>query len=198
MEIDEKILRRAGASILRCNKGEIIFMEGETPHCYMQIIRGQVKLNSYDHDGKEFIQNILEDGDSLAESIIIASTVYPMNAIALKQSTIIKLPKERLLGLLETKPELLMDLCNSMANRLNQKIFMLQNNSIKCPKEKIKGLLNYMRRFKSSNSDFFFEIPLTRQQIANIIGLTVETVIRNIKILESENLLMIKNRKIFV
>ncbi|MGG5903451.1 helix-turn-helix domain-containing protein [Sphingobacterium daejeonense] len=77
-----------------------------------------------------------------------------------------------------------------MANRLNQKIFMLQNNSIKCPKEKIKGLLNYMRRFKSSNSDFSFEIPLIRQQIANIIGLTVETVIRNIKILESESLFL--------
>lgn len=198
MDISEKILTNAGATIISCKRGETLFLEGEVAHNYFQIINGQVKLNNYDHDGKEFIQNIMEDGDSIGESILLSTELYPMNAIALRRSTVLKLPKNRLLSLLEYDPDLLIHFCSNLAGQLNQKIFMLQNNSIKCPKEKIINFLQYLKSKRETSSQFCFEVPFTRQQIANIMGLTVETVIRYIKILEDENCLLIRERKVFI
>ncbi|WP_120213810.1 helix-turn-helix domain-containing protein [Epilithonimonas arachidiradicis] len=46
--------------------------------------------------------------------------------------------------------------------------------------------------------NFDFEIPYTRKQLAALIGLRVETIIRAIKSLESQNKLLIVGGKIYV
>lgn len=62
MVIEEKILISAGAEARRYTPSESLFCEGDIPNYYYQIIKGEVKLNNYNEEGKEFIQNILSDG----------------------------------------------------------------------------------------------------------------------------------------
>lgn len=93
MVINENILQSAGAEVRHYTPSEIIFCEGDTPNYYYQIITGEVKLNNYSEDGKEFIQNILSEGQSCGESILFIDKPYPMNAEAITECSILRLHK---------------------------------------------------------------------------------------------------------
>ncbi len=65
------------------------------------------------------------------------------------------------------------------------------------PEHRILSLINYLKS-KSNLSTEPFQVPLTRQQIADMSGMRVETVIRTIKRMEEEGKLLIQDRKIVV
>ncbi|KQR91080.1 hypothetical protein ASG01_14425 [Chryseobacterium sp. Leaf180] len=67
MLIQEQLLRKHGATENFYQPGDFIFEEDTSANYYYQIIRGEIKLNNYDDEGKEFIQNIYAAGDPLAK-----------------------------------------------------------------------------------------------------------------------------------
>ena len=72
------------------------------------------------------------------------------------------------------------------------------------PEHRIISLLKYfktdggsqMKSDKKTRSDFSYTVPFTRQQIADMSGLRVETVIRTVKKMETEGKVKIIGRKI--
>ncbi|MDR6922539.1 MULTISPECIES: Crp/Fnr family transcriptional regulator [Chryseobacterium] len=196
MVIDENILHSAGAEIRQYKPSELLFCEGDSPNYYYQIIQGQVKLNNYNEEGKEFIQNILSDGQSCGESILFIDKPYPMNAEALTECVVLRLPKSAFLSLLDQSPKLYMDISRFLSQRLYYKFIMMQNLSSQNPTIRLKGLMDYLKSFHEDESPYSFMIPFTRQQMANLTGLCVETAIRTIKHMERNKIVRIKDRKI--
>lgn len=198
MIVPEDVLLNYGAELKSYQPKEIIFKEDFFPHYYYQIQDGTVKLNNYHEDGTEFIQNILGAGESIGEFLLYGDNAYPMNAVAISHCTIFCLNKDYFYQLLLDQPQLNIALLECLSRRLYFKLQMIQNNSEKSPRCKILFFINYFKKLQNTQQPFSFELPLTRQQIANYTGLTVETVIRTIKHLERDNELMIKHGKIFL
>ncbi len=123
---------------------------------------------------------------------------YPVNAIAFEQTKVIRLSKSSFVQLLDDHPQISRDINKFLSERLYYKYIMLENNASLRPEVRIKGALNYQKSFSNDQTQFSFEVPLTRQQIASITALRVETVIRTIKKLEKDNVLKIINRKIYI
>ena len=75
----------------------------------------------------------------------------------------------------------------------------MQTIAIQSPEIKIKIFLNLFKANQSFENpeSSLLQIPLTRQQLASITGLSVETVIRAIKNMEKNGVLKIQNRKIW-
>jgi CRP-like cAMP-binding protein len=109
MVIKEEILRSVGASIKNYKPSESIFNEGDTPNYYYQIMNGEVKLNNYNEEGKEIIQSLLEDGQSIGESLLFLDK-YPINAITITNCEILRLPKYLFFDLLKIYPEICLDM----------------------------------------------------------------------------------------
>ena len=65
--ISEKLLRTYNASLQELKKGDVLFNKGEHAHFYYQIKSGEVKMNNYNRDGREFIQSIFYKGQSFGE-----------------------------------------------------------------------------------------------------------------------------------
>ncbi|MDQ0595089.1 CRP-like cAMP-binding protein [Chryseobacterium ginsenosidimutans] len=196
MVIKEEFLHSAGAKLKQYKTDETIFYEGEISGYYYQIVQGEVKLNNNNKDGKEFIQNILSKGQSFGELLLFGDKPYPMNAVAISDCTILRLDKADFLNMLEKSPHLYFDFCKGLSNQLYYKYIMLQKNSLESPEERLKGIMDYLKSFQQKQCMFSFQVPLTRQQLACLTGLRVETAIRAIKKLEKEKALKIINRKI--
>jgi len=196
MVIDEKLLYSIGAKIKQYYPAEVIFEQGDSPFFYFQILEGNIKLNNYDEEGKEFIQNILGPGQSFGESILFGDHTYPMNAVAINKCTVLKVNKNNFFALLEQHPKISMDLNKHLSERLYYKYIMLQNNSSKNPVKRLTGLLNYLKSFQKCKTPFSFQVPLTRQQMACLTGLCTETAIRVLKSMEKDNVVQIKDRKV--
>lgn len=196
MNIEPELLYSYGAEKKSYKQKEIIYREGDHAAYYYQIIKGKVKLNSYDEGGKEFIHNIIGENQSFGDSLIFLEKFYVMNAICLTDTEVIRLPKNNFIELLENNPKISLELNACLSQRLYFKAIMLQNMSSQNPMIRLEGLLNYLKSYHDGDCEQCFPVELTRQQIANLTGLRVETVIRNLKKMEKQGKLKIKDRKI--
>ncbi|WP_139423206.1 Crp/Fnr family transcriptional regulator [Chryseobacterium mulctrae] len=200
MSIQIELLHTMGATEEDYNPGDYIFRENSIPQFYYQIITGEVKLSNYNSDGKEFIQNILTCKDALGESMLFTEKAYPINAIALTSCTTIKVPKTIILNYLTKNPEIYLNICKSLAERLNHKFLLMQKISSPNAAERLKEVIELMKKEQHHNNvkPFTFEVPVTRQQLASLTRLCLETTIRTIKKMERQNILCIRNRKILI
>lgn len=198
MIIDLNILLAWGGTYKTYKEGEVIFEEGS--HCtfYHQLIEGRVKWINYNDDGKEFIQNLIDPGESFGEIPLFDDEPYVANAVAIEDSLVIKLPKHLFLQLVKENAEISFRFCSMMANRMRYKFMLLKTNAFENPENRVKALLNYYKKKNSLENETSLRVNLTRQQIANMTGLRVETVIRTIRHLNEIGSLDIKNGKVFI
>lgn len=196
MNIDPKILYSFGGEDKYYRSKDTIYNEGDHALYYYQIIKGKVKLNNYNEEGKEFIHNILGENQSFGDPMLFLEKYYVMNAICLTDVEIIRVPKNNFIELLEKNPKLSLELNACLSQRLYFKAIMLQSMSSQNPHLRLKGLLDYLKSYHDGDCEQCFHVELTRQQIANLTGLRVETVIRALKKMEKEGNLKIEKRKI--
>lgn len=196
MSIKENLLHSAGATEEHYNAGDYIFRESGMPQFYYQVLTGEVKLNNYNHDGKEFIQNILRSEESFGTSMLLIHKVYPVNAIAISKCIVIKVHKENFFKLLEQQPYLYLEVSKSLSERLYKKFVLMRKISCHNASERLREVIQLMKQEQENQSPFSFEVPLTRQQLASLTGLCIETTIRTIKKMERDKILRIKDRKI--
>jgi CRP-like cAMP-binding protein len=146
--IDPKLLIQFKAEILKIERGNVIFNYGSKAQFYYQIKTGEVKMNNFNRDGKEFIQAHFKISEVLA-------------------------------------------------SRLYYKAIMASEISSQDPEHRIVRLLDYTKtHIHKLDPKDVLEVDLTRQQIADLTGLRVETVIRACKALEKKGEIQIKARKI--
>ena len=198
MIIPREVLKEKKAHFLEVQKDEYIFLEDESASFYFQVISGTVKMSSYSENGQEFIQGIFKAGQSFGEPAIFGGFTYPNNAIATEKSEIAKLPKDVFFTLLKENFELHMKFNSLFSNRLRYKAILLKEISSYCPDHVIMTLLRYLRDNSNKENKSQFYIPFTRQQIADMTGLRVETVIRTVKQLHLDGELEIKQHKIYL
>ncbi len=196
--VDEDLLIQFGARLATFNKGEILFDQGDMPRYYFQILSGEVKMNNFNDEGKEFVQGFFTAGESFGEPPLFLKDTYPANAEAIVNSKIYLLPKDKFMDLLMANPQIHLSMTTNLARRLYYKSIMASEISSQEPEHRVLKLIDYFKAKISKtpiNTDYRVEI--TRQQIADLTGLRVETVIRAIKALEKKGELTIKNRKVY-
>lgn len=195
--INEDILLEFGACKMAYKKGEILFKEGDLPKYFYQILSGSVKMNNFNDEGKEFIQGIFSKGNTFGEPPLFINKPYPSNAVAISYTTVYTILKEDFFKLLLANPEINLRMSEVLSQRLYYKSIMASEISSQDAEHRIIKLIDYLKEEKGVSPDVKYKVSLTRQQIADLTGLRVETVIRAIKILEKKEFLKIKDRKIF-
>ena len=196
--IAAELLEKYGSLKKSFSKNEIIFEEGNLPAYYFQIISGEIKMSNYNDDGREFIQGIFYKGQSFGEPPLFLNQKYPANAIAVEESELFLLSKHNFMTLLKENPDVSIKIIENLAQRLYYKSIMAAEISTHEPEHRVLKLLDhgiaYFNFKKDSNG---YLINFTRQQIGDLTGLRVETIIRAIKNLEKKGELKIINRKVY-
>lgn len=196
--IDEYLLEKAEAKRVIIEKNEIIFRQGDAARYYYQILNGAVKMNNFNDQGKEFIQGIFVDANSFGEPPLLINDNYPANAVALVQTTLFQLSKEKFLNLLIQNPKVHLNITTTLAKRLYFKTIMASEISSQDPEHRIVKLIDHFKlKVNKIPKNLPYKVEITRQQIADLTGLRVETVIRAIKCLEKKGEITIKDHKVF-
>ena len=196
--IDINVMLAWGANYKKYKAGEIIFQEGGICNYYFQLMEGRVRWVNYNLDGKEFIQNIIEPNESFGEMPLFDDGNYAATAITSEDSLIMRLPKEIFIQLVKENPEINFSFSKLMAHRQRYEFLLLKTMAFENPEMRISTLLNYYKNKPCNLGKRPYQVNLTRQQIANMTGLRVETVIREIKIQSQKGKLQIVHGKIFM
>jgi CRP-like cAMP-binding protein len=196
--IATELLEKYGALKKVFDKMAVIFEEGNLPAYYYQIVSGEVKMSNYNDDGREFIQGIFYKEQSFGEPPLFLNQNYPANAIAVEESEILLLSKNNFMKLLEENPFVSIKIIQNLAQRLYYKSVMAAEMSTQEPEHRVLKLMDHgIEYFNFQKDENGYLINFTRQQIGDLTGLRVETVIRTIKALEKKGVLKIINRKVY-
>lgn len=196
--ISEDLLLAKGAIYKKVKKGDFIFKEGAKCSYYFQLVSGKVSWINIDEDGKAFIQSIILPGECFGELPLFDDEPYAANSIAEIDSVVIQLPKTTFHQLLKERQDILMAFTRLLAQRVRYKFLVLKEFASHNPEHLIITLLNYHREKNHYISTDPFKVNFTRQQLANMTGLRVETVIRTIKKLSDKGKLSIEKGKVFL
>ncbi len=195
--IDVDLLLAWGATFHELEKGQVLFCEDDVAHFYYQVVSGRIKMCNCNEDGKEFIQGFFEAGESFGEPPLFDAGRYPASAEADEASVVIRLRKENFLQLLKENFEVHYCFTKLLAKRLRFKSLISKEISSYGPLHRVSTLLQEYKKSRASLEDGFLKIDLTRQQIADMTGLRVETVIRSIRELQKKGKLKIERGKVY-
>ena len=199
MIIDEDILLTRGAVYKKIKKGDVIFKEGTACHFYFQLVEGCVSWENYDSDGKIFVQQIVQPGECFGELPLFDGQPYAASAVAEEDSVVLMLHESTFHELLKERQDILFAFSKLLAIRVREKFFMLKELACHSPVEQITALLNlYKEKSCEVLKETTLRVNYTRQQIADMTGLRVETVIRVIKKLSKEGKLIIQKGKVYL
>lgn len=195
--IDIDVLLSLGATYKRVKAEEIIFNEGGMCSFYHQLISGSVRWTNIDDEGQEFIQSVIDPGECFGELPLFDGGVYAASAIANTESVIIRLHKFIFAQLLTERPSIHLSFSKMMSERLRFKFILLRELAYHDPERSINTLLGYLKTHKKNICTICNKVKLTRQQIADMTGLRVETVIRTIRSLHEQGKLVIEKGKVY-
>ncbi len=190
------LLRKYGAVEKHLQAGEMLFQEGDQAIFFYQILSGSIKMSNYNDEGQESLQGIFEANQSFGEPALFGDFPFPANAEALAETQLICLEKSRLLQLLKEHFAVHYQLLSILSRRLRYKAILSKEIKGNDAAHRIMSLLQYLKG--EANVEGQYQVNITRQIIANLTGLRVETVIRSIKALEKSGQLTLKDRKIFL
>jgi CRP/FNR family transcriptional regulator, cyclic AMP receptor protein len=199
--INPEILIKYGAKAIGLKKNQVLFHEGDEANFYYEVDEGSIKLVTYSEEGQEFIQSIFNDGDSFGEPPLFCRFNYPSSAIALTETVVWKLSRDNFFRLLQENFDIHIELDRVLCQRLKYKSMLLSEISFYDPEHRINSLLKYLKESNSNSNPIDengYQVPLTRQQLADMSGLRVETVIRTVKKMEENGSLKLIGHKIYV
>ncbi|HTI10296.1 MAG TPA: Crp/Fnr family transcriptional regulator [Puia sp.] len=198
MMIDINLLLCCGAIHRRIRKAQVIFCQDEASHFYYQIVSGKVKMVSTNEDGKEFIQGIYTGGETFGEMALFDGEMYPASAVAEEDTILIRLNKACFFELLKQDFTIHSAFTRLLAKRLRFKSLLLKELSCYGPERRIITLIRHFKLMSKFPHQARYKVDLTRQQIADMTGLRVETVIRVIRILYGRGDLQLEKGKVYM
>jgi CRP-like cAMP-binding protein len=194
--ISVNLLNEFGAVTRIFKKNDHIIHEGYRAKFYFQVINGEVKMCNIGDDGQEFIQGMFQKGESFGEPPLFLNKFYPASAIAVTDCEIIVLERSKLLSLLKGHNEVQIELMKVLSSKLYFKSMMSKEITLHAAGHRIITLIDFLKN-RDGAENTLYAVALTRQQIADLTGLRVETVIRTMRHLIQEKQLQKKQRKIF-
>lgn len=196
--LDVSMLLERGAAYRDVAAGEVIFNEGTPANFYYQLVSGRIRWSNLLSNGKEILHKIVEKGESFGEFPIFDGGVYAASAIADSPCRVIRLRAESFLELLTENPELHFNFSKLFVERLRFHFFLVNTLSANSPEFILENLIDYFNQHGKYICKECNRLLLTRQQLANITGLRVETVIRAIKNMERKEKLSVVKGKVFI
>lgn len=189
--IPESILIKHHATVVPVRKGQLLFHQGDPATFFYIVKSGKIKMVNYSDDGREFIQGYFSDGQSFGEPPFFSALPYPASAIALEKGEIWKISHDDFIRLLKNNFNIHVRLTQVLSGRLIYKSTMLTELAIEEAEHRLVKLIDYLMEHETGDYSISSKLTFTRQQLADMAGLRVETVIRLIKSLERKRSLEI-------
>ncbi|MBO8143982.1 MAG: Crp/Fnr family transcriptional regulator [Thermodesulfobacterium sp.] len=181
------------ATVLKFDKNQEIFGEGEKALGFFLVLDGMVKIYKLSPKGKEQIIHILGPGDVFAEIVLGGAETYPVYAQTLSKVKLAFFEKQKFLNLVQRKPEIALNLLALFAGKLKTLVKQIENLTLKGAGER---LLSYLWDLSKEGKQSIFTLNISKSQIALLLGITPETLSRLIQKFKDEEILEIKGKKV--
>jgi CRP/FNR family transcriptional regulator len=161
-------------------KDDYIFLEGEAPEALYVIKTGKVKVLRHSTDGKDVVLRVAGPGQLLGTVGVFDGGGYPGTAQVIEDCSLLVVSRNDCLTLVGRFPVFALTIISEMGQRLRSSAEQIRSLAVERVEQRIARVL--LKLAESAGSDSpegrVIEMPLTRQDVADMTGTTVETAIR--------------------
>jgi CRP-like cAMP-binding protein len=186
-------------SIVNLPKHAKLLEEGQMPEGIFVLVRGSVKLFVSLKGGKMLILRVVQSGEVLGLSATMSTRPAEYTAETLSPTQFLYVPRKDFLALLEEHPEICISVVEVLSHQLREAVNMIHYSSGSQPAvDKLADLLELWVAESGQITERGIELklPLTQEEIGQMIGVSRETVSRLMAEFEEQGILELEGSRI--
>lgn len=182
------------------HQNEMIYFPTDPGQSVLVLARGGVKIKTLSPDGQEIILAFIGPGELFGELAIVDTRPRNEYAETVEETVVLAIPREDMLWLMERRPELSLHVTRLFGLRRRRIENRLRNILFCSIRERIVALLLELLEThgRPEGNAWKIGVPLSHQDLANLIGATRETVTLTLGQLQDEKFIRIQRRRLTV
>lgn len=198
-EAQMRILERR-ARMRTFARKNLVYLPSDSADGVFLLADGRIQLSSYTHDGKQAIIGFIEPGELFGELALIYAGVREEHAEAVAKSLVIWIPTSDLQSVMEQSSALAFGVTRLIGFRRRRIERRLKSLMFRSSRDRVLRLLCELAEQygKPDPAGMLIALPLSHQDMANLIGSTRETVTTLLGELQLEGLIDVGRKRIFV
>lgn len=180
----------AAARMRRFESGETLFSEGDKPDTFFVVSEGSVKLTQVDAAGHQVVLRVTGPGDAFGGAGVVGDDAYPVTAEALGPVSVLEWSGQEFATMLERHPRLALNMLRFVVARLHAlQVQFRQVTTERVEQRVARALLRLAQQAgKRVDEGVLIDLPLSREDIAQMTGTTLFTVSRIMSRWETDGL----------
>lgn len=172
-------------------RGEHVFRQGQpTVACYV-MQSGAVEVSRLSATGSTQVLHVFGAGDSFAEAALGGLDHYPANAKVLADSRILVVPKREFVEQVKQRPDLAFCIIASLSHHLRELVGLIDDLKSKNAQSRLVAWV-----LGNASPKGAVQIPGTKGDLANQLGMTQETLSRLFSLLAREGAIRVAHKNI--
>ena len=168
-ELLEPIVEQSSVQSLQ--RGDMLFSEGDQANDLYIVLEGRVAIANRSFDGRESVVALMESGDLFGEMPLFRPDGRSADARVLENSSVVVIPYVPVKSLYQEHPEMLWKIVDMLAERLKvMDVALADSMFLDVTGRTAKRLLEL------AGADEEFELPVTQEELAGMIGASRERV----------------------
>jgi CRP-like cAMP-binding protein len=197
---DEFALVVEVARLKELEQGAYFFMEEDPAKIAYVLVDGKVKLTQVTTDGQQVILGYLTPGRIFGIIAILKGVAYPVSAEAVGTCRALAWPRETMNQQMEKTPRLALNALRIMAGQIREFQNRVRELSTQRVEQRIaRAVLRLTRQSGRKTAEgVLIDLPLSRQDLAEMTGTTLYTVSRVLKEWEKNGLVQSKRQQVII
>ena len=163
---------------LRVDKGAAVFLQGQPADGVWAVKQGVIHIVKSGRGGRETVLEVIPPGELFGAIVALENRPYPASALAAEPSVVWCLPASLARELCQTYPTLRSAILAQVTDRLRSAHERLQSVATEPVEQRLARMLLVLAKKLGQRKDGTIILSVTRQELADMIGSTVETTIR--------------------
>lgn len=190
----------AAAKKRRLEEGGFFFHQGDPADLIYVLAEGRVKLTQLNPDGQQVLLRIIAPYTLFGAIALTRGEAYPVSAQACEPSVSLYWTKEVLMALVMEIPQLGMNAINMMAEHVHEFQERLRQLATERVERRLaRSLLRLASQFgKKIPEGVLIDMPLTRQDLAEMNGTTLYTVSRTLSQWQAQGIVELGRERVVI
>jgi len=183
----------------RYHKNQILFFEGGIAQHLFALHAGLVKLFKSLENGKDRITGVLFPGQLFGLEALSDPT-YPLSAVTLRESEICAASRDEVVTFLQSNPEISLGMVRFLVHEVGRVRSQVTDMSFKDAKMKVATFLLSLVASdpQPANGHTVLTLPLSRQEISEVLELSPETISRTLAVFRKQELILARGRHLTI
>ena len=179
-------------------KHQVVFYEGKPCTGIYLLCAGKVKLTQTSGRGRQQIVKIVEPGEVIEKNAIFNAKTHTVTCETLEQSQVCFIERNDFNEVVKKDPETALKLVDVLGRELEEMREKLGRRTFETARERLAEILLELgdKHGRREHDRITLDIALKREEIAEMVGVTLETVVRLLSQFKREKLIELTGKKI--